>query len=80
MPDPDHLPSDLLDDPTGEPTDGLLPPSPPVVPTSTPRPTAATTSPEGLPERAMLVDAVGRIAREGIAVEGRRVRIGATAR
>ena len=27
-------------------------------------------------ERAMLVDAVGRIAREGIAVEGRRVRIG----
>ena len=31
-------------------------------------------------ERAMLVDAVGRIAREGIAVEGRRVRIGAAAR
>ena len=30
-------------------------------------------------ERAMLVDAVGRIAREGIAVEGRRVRIGAAA-
>ena len=28
-------------------------------------------------ERAMLVDAVGRIAREGITVEGRRVRIGA---
>jgi len=27
-------------------------------------------------ERAMLVDAVGRIARDGIAVEGRRVRIG----
>jgi phosphoribosylglycinamide formyltransferase-1 len=27
-------------------------------------------------ERAMLVDAVGRIAREGISVEGRRVRIG----
>jgi phosphoribosylglycinamide formyltransferase-1 len=31
-------------------------------------------------ERAMLVDAVGRIAREGIAVHGRRVRIGADAR
>ena len=31
-------------------------------------------------ERAMLVDAVGRIAREGISVEGRRVRIGAGAR
>lgn len=31
-------------------------------------------------ERAMLVDAVGRIAREGIAVEGRRVRIGSSAR
>lgn len=31
-------------------------------------------------ERAMLVDTVGRIAREGIAVEGRRVRIGAAAR
>ena len=31
-------------------------------------------------ERAMLVDAVGRIAREGISVEGRRVRIGAVAR
>jgi phosphoribosylglycinamide formyltransferase-1 len=31
-------------------------------------------------ERAMLVDAVGRIAREGIAVDGRRVRIGAGAR
>lgn len=31
-------------------------------------------------ERAMLVDAVGRIARDGIAVEGRRVRIGAGAR
>ena len=31
-------------------------------------------------ERAMLVDAVGRIAREGITVEGRRVRIGAAAR
>jgi len=31
-------------------------------------------------ERAMLVDAVGRIAREGITVEGRRVRIGADAR
>ena len=31
-------------------------------------------------ERAMLVDAVGRIAREGIAVEGRRVRIGAAGR
>ncbi|MCF6378804.1 phosphoribosylglycinamide formyltransferase [Nocardioides KLBMP 9356] len=31
-------------------------------------------------ERAMLVDSVGRIAREGIAVEGRRVRIGAGAR
>jgi phosphoribosylglycinamide formyltransferase-1 len=31
-------------------------------------------------ERAMLVDAVGRIAREGITVEGRRVRIGAGAR
>jgi phosphoribosylglycinamide formyltransferase-1 len=30
-------------------------------------------------ERAMLVDAVGRIAREGITVEGRRVRIGAAA-
>ena len=28
-------------------------------------------------ERAMLVDAVGRIAREGLSVEGRRVRIGA---
>ncbi|GAA1435731.1 phosphoribosylglycinamide formyltransferase [Mycobacterium cookii] len=28
-------------------------------------------------ERAMLVDAVGRIARDGLAVEGRRVRIGA---
>ncbi|WP_322921241.1 phosphoribosylglycinamide formyltransferase [Nocardioides renjunii] len=31
-------------------------------------------------ERAMLVEAVGRIAREGITVEGRRVRIGAGAR
>ena len=31
-------------------------------------------------ERAMLVDAVGRIAREGITVDGRRVRIGAGAR
>ena len=31
-------------------------------------------------ERAMLVDAVGRIAREGISVEGRRVRIGGSAR
>jgi phosphoribosylglycinamide formyltransferase-1 len=31
-------------------------------------------------ERAMLVDALGRIAREGITVEGRRVRIGAVAR
>ena len=31
-------------------------------------------------ERAMLVDAVGRIARHGIEVEGRRVRIGAAAR
>ena len=31
-------------------------------------------------ERAMLVDAVGRIAREGIEVDGRRVRIGAVAR
>ncbi|WP_374458271.1 phosphoribosylglycinamide formyltransferase [Nocardioides sp.] len=31
-------------------------------------------------ERAMLVDAVGRIARGGISVEGRRVRIGAPAR
>ncbi|CUR60950.1 Phosphoribosylglycinamide formyltransferase, formyltetrahydrofolate-dependent [metagenome] len=31
-------------------------------------------------ERAMLVDAVGRIAREGISVEGRRVRIGAGSR
>ncbi len=31
-------------------------------------------------ERAMLVDAVGRIAREGISVEGRRVRIGAQSR
>ncbi|MDR7251617.1 phosphoribosylglycinamide formyltransferase-1 [Nocardioides sp. BE266] len=31
-------------------------------------------------ERAMLVDAVGRIARGGISVEGRRVRIGAGAR
>lgn len=31
-------------------------------------------------ERAMLVDAVGRIAREGLTVEGRRVRIGAPAR
>ena len=31
-------------------------------------------------ERAMLVDAVGRIAREGISVEGRRVRIGGGAR
>ena len=31
-------------------------------------------------ERAMLVDTVGRIAREGISVEGRRVRIGAAAR
>lgn len=31
-------------------------------------------------ERAMLVDSVGRIAREGLTVEGRRVRIGATAR
>jgi phosphoribosylglycinamide formyltransferase-1 len=31
-------------------------------------------------ERAMLVDAVGRIAREGISVEGRRVRIGGDAR
>jgi phosphoribosylglycinamide formyltransferase-1 len=31
-------------------------------------------------ERAMLVDAVGRIAREGISVEGRRVRIGPQAR
>jgi phosphoribosylglycinamide formyltransferase 1 len=31
-------------------------------------------------ERAMLVDAVGRIAREGISVEGRRVRIGGAAR
>jgi phosphoribosylglycinamide formyltransferase-1 len=31
-------------------------------------------------ERAMLVDTVGRIAREGIAVHGRRVRIGADAR
>ncbi len=31
-------------------------------------------------ERAMLVDAVGRIAREGIAVDGRRVRIGASSR
>jgi phosphoribosylglycinamide formyltransferase-1 len=31
-------------------------------------------------ERAMLVDAVGRIAREGITVEGRRVRIGGPAR
>jgi phosphoribosylglycinamide formyltransferase-1 len=30
-------------------------------------------------ERAMLVDAVGRIAREGITVEGRRVRIGTAA-
>ena len=30
-------------------------------------------------ERAMLVDSVGRIAREGIAVEGRRVRIGGPA-
>jgi phosphoribosylglycinamide formyltransferase-1 len=28
-------------------------------------------------ERAMLVDAVGRIAREGITVDGRRVRVGA---
>jgi phosphoribosylglycinamide formyltransferase 1 len=28
-------------------------------------------------ERAMLVDAVGRIARDGLSVEGRRVRIGA---
>jgi phosphoribosylglycinamide formyltransferase-1 len=31
-------------------------------------------------ERAMLVDTVGRIARGGISVEGRRVRIGAPAR
>ena len=31
-------------------------------------------------ERAMLVDAVGRIAREGITVEGRRVRIGGSDR
>ena len=31
-------------------------------------------------ERAMLVDSVGRIAREGLTVEGRQVRIGATAR
>ncbi|MCW2737567.1 phosphoribosylglycinamide formyltransferase [Nocardioides sp.] len=31
-------------------------------------------------ERAMLVDSVGRIAREGITVEGRRVRIGASSR
>jgi phosphoribosylglycinamide formyltransferase-1 len=31
-------------------------------------------------ERTMLVDAVGRIAREGITVEGRRVRIGGVAR
>jgi phosphoribosylglycinamide formyltransferase-1 len=31
-------------------------------------------------ERAMLVDAVGRIARDGISVEGRRVRIGGDAR
>ena len=31
-------------------------------------------------ERAMLVDAVGRIAREGISVEGRRVRIGGDVR
>lgn len=31
-------------------------------------------------ERAMLVDTVGRIAREGIEVDGRRVRIGAAAR
>ena len=31
-------------------------------------------------ERAMLVDTVGRIAREGISVEGRRVRIGGPAR
>lgn len=31
-------------------------------------------------ERAMLVETVGRIAREGISVEGRRVRIGAPAR
>ncbi len=31
-------------------------------------------------ERVMLVDAVGRIAREGISVEGRRVRIGAESR
>jgi phosphoribosylglycinamide formyltransferase 1 len=31
-------------------------------------------------ERAMLVDAVGRIARDGITVEGRRVRIGGSAR
>lgn len=31
-------------------------------------------------ERALLVDAVGRISREGIDVQGRRVRIGATAR
>ena len=31
-------------------------------------------------ERTMLVDVVGRIAREGVAVEGRRVRIGADAR
>jgi phosphoribosylglycinamide formyltransferase 1 len=31
-------------------------------------------------ERAMLVDAVGRIARDGITVDGRRVRIGADAR
>ena len=31
-------------------------------------------------ERAMLVESVGRIAREGITVEGRRVRIGAVAR
>ena len=31
-------------------------------------------------ERAMLVDAVGRIAREGITVDGRRVRIGTDGR
>ena len=31
-------------------------------------------------ERAMLVDAVGRIARDGIKVDGRRVRIGAEPR
>ena len=31
-------------------------------------------------ERTMLVDAVGRIARDGITVEGRRVRIGAASR